>query len=690
MIDARMTDAPRIFFFFFLILASGFLAEVAAQSAAPHHYWIYLNPRTSTNLSPQELGISERAMKRRAKVLPPNKLIDQFDNPISEALIDQIRSTGATIRTVSRWLNAVSVEITATQVGMVAALPFVKRIRPVGVSFFHRPMPFRTAAPRVLQKSQRSTTIDYGPSFTQLATEHIPDLHALGINGTGVVVGMIDDGFNNHRRHVALKNIHVIAEHDFIHNIDDTQVQPWEEPDQGNHGAGTLSSIAGFDPGNLVGGAFGVSVILAKTEMDSSGNSDFRSEEDTYVAGLEWMERLGADIASSSLAYKDFVPPDTNYSYSSLNGRTTVVAKAASIAALKGVLLCTAMGNEGYTTLDSAGTWLHVDGTLWSPADADSILAVGATFSDGILTDFSGTGPTSDGRTKPDVVAQGGSVFWANGATTGGYEYVQGTSCSTPIVASVAALIFSAHPELTPMQVRRAIVQTAIQINDGTSQTSTYPNNYYGYGLVNAYAAALYCGPMFSNVPTTSVRDSQLVISTFIVANTGVSSDSAMVYYRADESTFESAHFQTTTVPNLYQAFIPRPPKAISVVGYFTIRDGAGNEYFYPHDAPQELITFSITPPSEYVLQQNFPNPFNSGTTITFLAPRTEPAEITIFNVLGQRVKTLFNGTTQIGENRFHWADGKDDFGHSVSSGVYFLRLRTPGSVLTNKMLYLK
>jgi hypothetical protein len=64
--------------------------------------------------------------------------------------------------------------------------------------------------------------------------------------------------------------------------------------------------------------------------------------------------------------------------------------------------------------------------------------------------------------------------------------------------------------------------------------------------------------------------------------------------------------------------------------------------------------------------------------------------ELTVFNLLGQRVKTLFVGAPVSGWNTVRWNDAKDDYGRSVASGVYFVRLNTSRSVLTLKMLYVK
>ena len=464
---------------------------VLAQTAETHHYWIVLRTKDTSSslqkLSSQTLGITERALKRRAKSLPLNRLMDELDLPVSETVITQIKQTGVKIRTISRWLNAVSVEATPWQLQALKDLPMVASLEQVTVMKRPRPVP-SSSAPLTSSPAKISGTqgLDYGPSATQLTNMKVVDLHAIGVNGTGVLIGMLDDGFNNYRTHDALKNIKIVADSDFIHNINDVSHQSWEESDQGDHGAGTLSAVGGFAPGQLIGAAYGASFLLAKTEMDSSGNSDFHSEEDTYVAALEWMERLGVDITSSSLGYKEFQTPPF-YTTLDMDGKTTKVAQGAIIAARKGVLVVTAMGNEGDMPMG-----LHSDSTLISPADADSIIAVGATSSDGELATFSSTGPTADGRIKPELVAQGVGVYWADGSTTTGYLSVSGTSCSTPLVAGAAALVLSAHPELTNMQVRQALLNTATPSSFRTSQNSVYPNNYYGWGFVDAFAAVMH------------------------------------------------------------------------------------------------------------------------------------------------------------------------------------------------------
>jgi hypothetical protein len=666
-----------------------------ALPAQSPHYWILLHKKDSSpslQKNSQSLGITERALKRRAKSLPPDRLIDELDIPISESALARIRQTGVKIRTVSRWLNAVSVEASTEQLQRINALPIVSHCEPV-VQFKRPHLLPSSILPLSLVKSAVQG-LNYGPSITQLTNIKVVDLHAIGVNGTGVLIGMLDDGFNNYRTHAALKNIKVIAAHDFIHNIDDVSLQPWESttsPDQGNHGAGTLSAIGGFDDGHMIGAAFGASFLLAKTEMDSSGGiADFNSEEDTYVAGLEWAERLGADITSSSLGYKQFLSTPT-YTTSDMNGRTTKVALAAVIAARKGVLVVTAMGNDGY--ISGKGNLLQrADTTLISPADADSIVSVGAASSDGELAVFSGCGPTADGRIKPEVVAQGMGIYWADGTTTTGYEIVSGTSCSTPLVAGAAALILSVHPQLTNMQVRDALMRTTIQRRDGTSETAVYPNNYYGNGFVDAYAAALSIGPVFSNAPVVTVLDSQLIVSTFIVSKSGIFNDSVFLYYRMDESAFRRVRVQPTNAPGEYKAIISISANVQLVIGYFSVFDSTGLASRYPSlDTLQFLRRQNPTLPQNYTLLQNYPNPFSSalGTMLKFDSPSEDIVEVAIVNILGQRVKTIFHGPALPGINYLSY-DGTDANGRPIASGVYFARLKTQNSIRSIKILCIK
>lgn len=587
-----------------VVISSIFFIEISfSQQTTSQKFWVTFRDRGTASLkalsksNAASLGISERALWRRSKVLPPDKLVDELDLPVDPSYIAQLRSMGAKIHATSRWFHAVSAEIPSDRRSAIASLPFVSSLEPVRVSVKKNPEPSQQPVPSPQLKYSSTSGIDYGASLTQLNSIKVVDVHNRGITGAGVIIGMIDDGFNQRKIHPALKNINVIAEYDFVQRDSNTSRAPGEYLIQGNHGAATLSTIGGFENGKLIGAAYGASFILAKTEIDSV---EIHAEEDLFVEALEWEERLGADIVSVSLGYDDF---DTRFAYTPgdiiyhmKNGRTGTTSKAVALAARKGVLVVTAMGNEGWYQKDSTftKTLQGVTGSLITPADADSIVSVGAVSFSGSLAGFSSTGPTADGRMKPEVVAPGISVYTMYGEA--GYRTSDGTSFATPLTAGVAALVLSAHPNYTPMQVRDSLLMAATRVNDGSSRTASYPNNYFGWGMVNADLAV-------------------------------------------------------------------------------------GNSAGIP---PGENI------PTQFVLRGNYPNPFNGGTTIVFDAPAVEEVELLLYNVLGQRVRTLYKGKSLLGENNVAWRDGRDDAGNQVPSGFYIARLKTPSSAFSAKMMLIK
>ncbi|MBN1479658.1 T9SS type A sorting domain-containing protein [candidate division KSB1 bacterium] len=93
--------------------------------------------------------------------------------------------------------------------------------------------------------------------------------------------------------------------------------------------------------------------------------------------------------------------------------------------------------------------------------------------------------------------------------------------------------------------------------------------------------------------------------------------------------------------------------------------------------------------PDHYELAQNYPNPFNPTTCIRFGLPEATFVELTIFNSIGQKVRTLLSGYRQAGRFTFSW-DGLNDGGEKAQSGVYLYRLETGDFNRTKKMLLIK
>ena len=612
------------------------------------------------------------------------------DLPLYQPYIDAVRSAGGTVAVESRWFNAVSADISPNGLEAVRALPFVTGVSPVRIFHRREPRPSPNIGPRL-----RSTaSFDYGPSSDQLAALDILSLHALGITGRNVIVGMLDTGFR-WRVHDALRTRTVLAEHDFIFNDDITANQPGDTPDQDRHGTLTMSLIGAYAPGTLMGAAFDVSFLLGKTELiypSEAADTDTKIEEDHWVAGLEWMESLGADIVSSSLGYNDFTD-SVSYSWANgdFNGRTTVSAVAASRAASLGVLVCTSMGNEG----NGDG----VTGTMLTPADADSIISVGAVDFDGQLMYFSSTGPTNDGRTKPELVGPGSHGVVCAIPPNSYSSLFQGTSLSTPLVAGAAALLLSARPELSPLQVRDILRSTAVPLTDPTRFPSS-PNNFTGWGEPDLLKAVLSRGPVFGNLPLISFTAGHPHIAICTLSGGGVNPDSVVLHYAQGRSgvfhslpmILDSAMILPTS--GRYVADLPGFPDNTIIEFYITVSDSAGQRYRSPAPSVvrpwefytgRQAVTLAPQIPAAFRLYQNYPNPFNGSTMIRFDLPSDGTASLHVYDALGRMVATLLNGYHEAGTG-ITVPFGAGD----LPSGVYFYRLKTAGSDQTGKMVIVR
>ncbi len=422
--------------------------------------------------------VSERSLMRRRNVLPEDAVVDYADLPIEERYVEAVCAAGARIRQRSRWFNAVSLVATRQQIHAIAQLPFVKDVDLVNMYGTRRMDPPADDTPpptHPLLKSDQAHLLDYGPSVNQLLLINVPPVHDLGNHAEGVIVGVFDNGFRL-LTHEVFASMNIIATRDFVDHK--TSVVPNNPASNfGDHGVNTLSTIGGYKPGQLVGPAFGASFVLARTENDSS---ETPVEEDNWLAAMEWADSIGVQVTSTSLGYGNssaypYPPPYVNWTWEDMDGRTTLISRAAAMAVRKGIVVLNSAGNEGY---DAAHN------TLNAPADADSVVAVGAATLSGSRTSFSSVGPSASDppHIKPDVMALGTGVFIASATDSAGYSpFGQGTSFACPLAAGVAALLVKAAPKASPMAIVNAMKVTA--------SNASYPNNLVGWGVVNAKAA---------------------------------------------------------------------------------------------------------------------------------------------------------------------------------------------------------
>lgn len=247
-----------------------------------------------------------------------------------------------------------------------------------------------------------------------------------------VVVAVIDTGIDV--RHVDLDGGKVIGWHDGVNKL------PIAYDDQG-HGSHVSSIIAGTGEGDgkSVGVAPGAALVGIKV-MDMLG----RGTESGIISGIEWMlenkERFGIRVANLSLGAEGCADG------------TDAMAEAVDRAVDAGITVFVAAGNAGPGAC-SIGT----------PASSAKAITVGAAYDPGeggwLAAEFSGRGPTKDGRIKPDIMTPGYNINAAKANSRQAYVAQSGTSMATPFAAGIAALMLSAQRDLGPDQLKTLLYE---------------------------------------------------------------------------------------------------------------------------------------------------------------------------------------------------------------------------------------
>lgn len=567
-------------------------------------------------------SFSDRARLRRLRrSLEPNG--DFHDIPVSPRYMELIRQTGAEILRPSRWLNAVAVSATSTQIEQFASLPVVSEIKMVA-TFRRKPLPEEPFSPR-----KETADPDYGNSFTQLNMVNIPLMHHLGYTGDSVLIAIFDTGFE--LNHPSLASLNLIDKYDFINN--DTSVgDRTNSPIEPQHGTYVVSVCGGYAPGFLIGAAFDADYLLAKTEKTYAEEI---AEEYNWIAAAEWADSLGADIISSSLGYVDWYA-NTNGTaiYSMLDGNTAPITVAADIAASRGIAVFNAAGNE------RDDPFFYIT----PPADADSIISVGAVNSSGMIAGFSSSGPTFDGRLKPEIVALGVNATAAN--FNGGYALASGTSLSTPIAAGAGALLLQIHPDWTPIQLRVALARSADRFGN--------PDNLYGYGLFDTFKAS---GLLRIN-PISSIR--LQVQDTVALTISAIGGGGEAIAFSASNLP-SSADFIDNGDGTALLTYVGRKEDVGSRTVQFTATAGV--------NADSAEVLFSVF---ERFLITAGPNPFTDTLTI-FLGqiPETS-AKITIHTISGEKVWEKISDNNSTPGEAVIW-NGTNLKGKRVAPGMYIV-----------------
>lgn len=440
-----------------------FVGEISAQSK----YFVYFKDKPAKGFNPYEY-FDQKAIDRRLK--SGISLSDYSDWAVNSEYMRQVSSLADSAGMHSRWLNALLVYASENQIEDIRRLSFVSSIEKMGNlqlatseaekdelndnnyainEDFRSPSSFQPDMPLQFKISTSNELMR-----NQLMSMEGDLFVKKNLTGRGVRIAVFDVGFKEVDTHPAFEHIRgngkILMTKDFVQGDDHVYAH-------GSHGRSVLSNIAGVYKLEMLGLAPEAEFLLARTEK---AITEPFSEEENWLAAAEWADQQGADIISSSLGYVHH-----RYFVTEMDGKTSLVSRAATMAARKGILVVNSMGNEGQSE------WK----TLGAPADADSILSIGGINpKTGLHTSFSSYGPTADRRRKPNLAAYGHTIV----ASPTALNETQGTSFSTPLISGFAACIMQLHPEWTNMQVLEAM--------EAAGSLYPYYDYAHGYGIPKA------------------------------------------------------------------------------------------------------------------------------------------------------------------------------------------------------------
>ena len=418
----------KIFVLFFISIST-----FAQQDSITYKYWVEFIDKDNSvfSVNNPEYFLSQRAIDRRKG---QNIDIKIQDLPINNWYVDSIRNLGFEIINRSKWFNGIMLATNDSLLSNKIDFPFVKRI------YYFGNWNENKSNQKIKSKLRMNfSKVDYGDSFNQLTMLKGNVLHNKNLKGEGLVIAVLDAGFSKANQMDVFEKVfsenRILGTRDFVKKDNDI----FQEH---SHGMMVLSTMGSENKGQIIG---------------ASPEASF------------WL--LRSEDANSSLGYTTFDHANQNHTYSDMDGKTTPVSIAANIASRKGMIVVNSAGNSG------SNSWHYIG----APADADSILSVGAVDENRDFAWFSSYGPTFDGRTKPTIVAQGRNTIVAtsdNGVLAG-----NGTSFSSPVIAGMTACLWQAHPNRTNMEIINAIILS--------SHLHQKPNDSLGYGLPNFALADL-------------------------------------------------------------------------------------------------------------------------------------------------------------------------------------------------------
>lgn len=482
-----MRTTNKLYPLYILLLVASQMLDSASAQFSRHIVWLKNKGNNNFTLSDASPYLSARSIARRTRYAIQ---LDSTDLPVSPNYVAAIRAIpGVTILNVSKWLNAISIQ-TASSAALVSiqALPYVQQVaglaarpaalQPARPDKFSNQMIVSPIIGNTLSEKMTGDFYNYGTNAgLEMKLHRAEFLHNIGLRGSGMQVAVLDGGFLNYNTLPAFDSVNrkgqILSTWDFVSGNATVS-------DDHPHGMQCLSTIAANIPGQFIGKAPQAFFHLYRTEDVSS---EFPIEEFNWVCGAERADSEGADLISSSLGYYDFDNPVFNYTYAQMDGKTTIAVKGADLAAKKGLLVFNSAGNEG------AGSWRYII----TPADGDSVVAVGAVNAAGAVAGFSSYGPSGDGRIKPELASVGWQAVVQS--TSGTIGVANGTSFSCPNLAGLATCLWQGFSEFNNMKILDALKRSASRYSN--------PNDRIGYGIPNMRNAFAYLLSEYATLSAT-------------------------------------------------------------------------------------------------------------------------------------------------------------------------------------------
>ncbi|MCL2435326.1 MAG: S8 family peptidase [Lentimicrobiaceae bacterium] len=455
---------------FFVVAVFGFLFSSPVSAQNPNCFRITFSDKNDSSYSidrPEEF-LSSRAIVKRERF---DISITEQDLPVNQqyiTIVQALINTPTYIIATSKWNNSVVLHCPEVSnwealVEELQKFSFVTDVLPVAT--YQIPKSVETPIHKQTSNAviyASSCDYNYGPPLEQIRVHEGHALHKAGFCGEDMLICVFDAGWNNFN---TLSQFKYLYDNGQIWGTRDLAPQMNDVYIGHDHGTMVTSIMASAMDGYFVGTAPQANYFFIRSEYPWD---EQLVEEDFWTQAAEIADSLGADVINSSLGYTDFdyewqniYTPDDN------NGTASIISRAASILAQKGVIVVNSAGNSGNND------WRFIG----RPADAFDILAVGAMNKDGAIAGFSSYGPSADGRTKPDVTSVGWNTWIIN--SYGDRLQGNGTSFSSPVIAGLSACLWQALPQYSSLELMQLIREYSHLYHN--------PNDRMGYGIPNYY-----------------------------------------------------------------------------------------------------------------------------------------------------------------------------------------------------------